>query len=263
MRSLWFNLVSICLVLGILIATAFIWRQTILVERAARIAQMARVEKTITIIPGWDLRDIAKYLIKQGFATSTDQVFAVTGAPLTTKNKEGYLAPETYRVYADASLDEVIKTLESQRTTEFTPELITAITNSKRTKQEILTMASILEKEVRTAEDKALVADIFWRRHDVGMGLQADSTVHYATGKEGDVFTTNKDRQFDNFWNTYKYPKLPPGPISNPSMESIRAAVYPKKNDYWYFLTTLDTGEVKYARTLAEQNANAVRFLKK
>lgn len=277
MRARWLIILLVIIIGG----TGFWWRQTILKQRAERIAKNARLEKTITIIPGWDVRDIARYLVKENLARSEADVYTITGEPAARANKsittassllagrlsgvsfEGYLAPNTYRVYADSTVGDIIGILENQREKEFTPELKKIIAGQGRTIHQVLTMASILEKEVKTKEDKAKVADIFWRRHDVGMGLQADSTVHYATGKEGEIFTSDKDRHVDNFWNTYKYPKLPPGPISNPSLESIMAAIYPEKNDNWYFLTTLDTGEVKYAKTLAEHNENVRRFLKK
>lgn len=278
MRIRWLIILMI-LIIGA--GAGFWWRQTVLQQRAERIAKNARAEKTITIIPGWDLRDIARYLVREGFAAAEADVYAVTGEPAKRTNKlvttassllagrldgvsfEGYLAPNTYRVYATASVADIIGVLEGQREKEFTPDLKKTITGQGRTIHQILTLASILEKEVRAKEDKAKVSDIFWRRHDVGMGLQADSTVHYVVGKEGDVFTSAEDRAVKNLWNTYQYPKLPPGPISNPSLDSIMAAVKPNPNDYWYFLTTLDTGEVKYARTLTEHNENVRKFLKK
>lgn len=285
MNKRW-HIIGLAVIVAFLGATIFVWRHYILKHRAEQIVLHTRVEKTITIIPGWNLHDIAKYLEAQGLCKA-DSFLAFTGeqaqigGPLydgltpfpTSTNElmsdwpgkislEGYLAPDTYRVYADATAQDILNILLDERASQFTPELRADITKQKRTIHEVLTMASILEREVKTPADKAKVADIFWRRHDVGMVLQADSTVHYATGKTGTVFTTNEDRHVDNLWNTYKYPKLPPGPISNPSLGSIRSAVYPIKNDAWYFLTTLDTGEVKYARTLAEQNANAAKFLK-
>ncbi len=260
---------------------------------ASALSEPGVTERTITIIPGWDLRDIADYFQKEGLIGKADIFFTGTvGVPaheysLTRQlpalfqeldiyspkikvmadkpwflSLEGYLAPDTYRIYKNAGVDDVVKKLLAERDSQFTEKMYEDIKNSGRTVHEILTMASILEREVKSKEDKAMVADIFWRRHDVGMGLQADSTVHYAVAKKGDVFTTKEDRDSLNSWNTYKYPKLPPGPISSPSLESIMAAIYPEKNDYWYFLTTLDTGEVKYAQTLAEQNENANRFLK-
>ena len=82
-----------------------------------------------------------------------------------------------------------------------------------------------------------------------------------AVDKQGDVFTTAEDRESNSPWNTYKYPGLPMGPISNPSLESIISAIYPEKNNYWYFLTTFD-GEVKYAKNLDEHNANVYKYLR-
>lgn len=239
-------------------------------------------EITITIIPGWNLRQVAEYLVKQGIASSTDDVYALTGKPavdyrpsatmLPRINEssvvsykpwhvsyEGFLAPETYRVFADATLLDVIKKLINQRDKEIDAAMWQDIKNSGRGFYEILIMASILEKEVQHSADKAKVADILWRRYDKNWALQVDSSVHYAIDKVGDVFTTGKEREVNSPWNTYKYPGLPLGPISNPGVDSILAAINPEKNSYWYFLTGKD-GSVYYAKTLDEHNANKSKF---
>lgn len=245
------------------------------------LSKEVKTEQSITILPGWDLRDVANYLVKQKIAQSVDEVYALLGKPAEyaipsispTKTAwiagkpsrvslEGYLAPDTFSVYNTATLPEVVDILLQHRRAQLEP-LLPEIAKSGRSLHEIMTMAALLEREVRTPKDKAIVADIFWKRHDVNMGLQADSTVHYATGKEGSVFTSKADRASTNPWNTYKYPGLPPGPIALPSIASIEAALRSTKNDYWYFLTTLDTGEVKYGKTLAEHNANVQKYLRK
>lgn len=238
--------------------------------------------ETFTIIPGWDLRDIAAALVKSGRASSTADVYALLGKPAVwgkpayqpptlvafadgkpaNVSWEGYLAPETIAFANDATIADIARKFSEHQMESFTPQMLADIKAKKRTVHEILTMASLLEREVRSTKDKALVSDIFWKRHDVNMGLQADSSVHYATAKEGDVFTSNTDRDSNNPWNTYKYPALPPGPIAVPSLASIKAAIYPEANNYWYFLTTLDTGEVKYAETLAGHNANVQKYLR-
>lgn len=237
-------------------------------------------ERTITLIPGWDLRDIAKYFEKEGIASSTE-LYRLAGNPgqfgpwasstfqeysvLKTKPQnvslEGYFAPETYRIYKDESVESILKRLLSQREKEFTSEMLAEINTQGKTVHEILTLASIVEKEVKNDEDRKKVADLFWRRIKLGMGLQADSTVHYLSGREGDVFTKAEERQIDSLYNTYKYRDLPPGPIAAPSLSAIMAVIYPVKNDAFYFLTT-STGEVKYARTLDEHNANVYKFLR-
>lgn len=237
-------------------------------------------ERNITIIPGWDLGDIAKYFDAEGIASSTD-LFALTGTPAvfgpwasTTfadypllKNKpqnvslEGYLAPETYRIYKNEKIEDIVKRLLDERQGQFTTQMLQDIQSQGKSVHQILTLASILEKEVKTSEDRKKVADLFWRRIDAGMGLQADSTVHYLSGREGDVFTKQKEREIDSLYNTYKYRDLPPGPISNPSLDSIMAAIYPTPNNAVYFLTTTE-GEVIYSRTLDEHNTNVVKYLR-
>lgn len=236
-------------------------------------------EREITIIPGWNIRDIAAYFEKEKIA-SEQEVLALLGDPAVEGTRptldasgeianakpenisfEGYLRPDTFRFLHTATAEDILARLVREREKEFTPELVAQIEDSGRTLHEVVTMASILEREVHTPEDTALVADIFWRRYDNGWPLQADSTVHYVTGKRGDVFTTVAERGTDSPWNTYKYPGLPPGPIAMPKIATIRAAAEPKPNDYWYFLTTLDTGEVKYGRTLEEHNRNRALYL--
>lgn len=243
-----------------------------------------RPEVTLTIIPGWTLRQVADYLVAQGFASTTDDVYALTGKPAYDYRRvasvlpkieelkiledkpayvsyEGYLAPETYRVFADASVLDILKKLIGQREKEITNEMHADIKKSGKSLYEIMTMASILEKEVQTPQDKAKVADILWRRLAQGWALQVDSSVHYAVDRSGDVFTTDQERDIDSPWNTYKYPGLPLGPIATPGVAAIKAALYPEKNNYWYFLTGKDN-TVHYGRTLDEHNTNKYKYLR-
>jgi UPF0755 protein len=232
-----------------------------------------REEVNVTIIPGWNLRNIADYLVKLGFASTTEQVFVLTGEPASNQTKsydfgeeilsgkksnlslEGYLAPETYRVFKDATLVDVIKKLVDQRQKE-----LSSASSTIQNWHEILTMASLIEDEARTPDDRRIVSDILRRRLAKGWALQLDSTVHYAVDKTGTVFTTDRERDSLSLWNTYKYPGLPPGPISNPSLDSIDAAINPTKNDNWYFLSGND-GKMHYAKTLDEHNANRYKYL--
>lgn len=243
----------------------------------------AREEVALKIIPGWNLRQIADYLVLEGFASSTKEVFYTTGEPardyrqtklqppeLIDENGfaafpdrvernnlsyEGYIAPQTIRVFKDAKLSEVIIKFLNQRHQEIKDIVEATEGGSIHSWQEILTMASLVEDEARTEDDRRLVADILWRRVAKNWALQLDSTVHYAIDKMGDVYTTGKERDVASPWNTYKYPGLPPGPICNPSIESIKAALNPEPNTYWYFLSGRD-GKMHYAKTLEEHNAN-------
>lgn len=244
-----------------------------------------RPEVTLTIIPGWNLRQVEGYLIEKGFAKepflSDIMVAPAVDISLTRslpagiltdrynppypvlKDKpwsvsyEGYLAPETYRVFADASIKDIFLKFIAERNREI--QTIDATDTSagieKKNWHEILTMASLVEREAKTPIDRQKVADILWRRVKRGMALQLDSTVHYAIDKSGTVFTTGKEREVDSLWNTYKYPGLPPGPICNPSIESIQAVLKPFSNSDWYFLSGRD-GTMHYAKTLEEHAAN-------
>mgnify|MGYP001582363625 CR=1 FL=1 len=235
-------------------------------------------EVTLTIIPGWNLRQVANLLVTNGFASSTTDVYDLIGKPAVDYRRvggllarvstastvsyrpdyvsyEGFLAPETYRVFKDATLLDVIRKLIDQRDKEIDSAMWEEVKNSGHSFYEILTMASLLEKEVQHPEDKAKVADILWRRYKNNWALQLDSSVHYVVDRTGDAFTTGKERDTDSLWNTYKYPGLPLGPISNPGLDSIKAALRPEKNSYWYFLTGKD-GTAYYAKTLEEHNFN-------
>jgi UPF0755 protein len=130
------------------------------------------------------------------------------------------------------------------------PELREKIAVQKKTIFDIVTMASLLEKEVITLDDKKIVAGILWKRLEIGMPLQLDATVNYVTGKN-DPSVTIKDTTIDSPYNTYKYKGLPKGPISNPGIDSIIATIYPKKTNYWYYLTD---GKTIFSETLQQHN---------
>ena len=124
---------------------------------------------------------------------------------------------------------------------------------------EVMTLASILEREVQSDVDIRNAADVFLKRIKIGMPLQSDATVNYITGKKT-TRPTLEDLAADSLYNTYKYTGLPPGPISNPGMTAIRAAIEPTTNDYYYFITNT-AGEAVFARTLEEHQKNIQQYL--
>lgn len=232
----------------------------------------------ITFVEGHDIHDLGALLESKGLGSSS-ALIAVVGAPATAPTSredltkdfsflvgipknisyEGYLFPDTYDFNHDVTVDQVVRTMLKNFDRRVTPDMRAAATAGGRTLHEVITLASILEKEVRTTEDRQMVADLLWRRLDRGMGLQVDSSVNYATESDG-VYTTHKDRASNSLWNTYKYKGLPIGPIGNPGLDAIQAALHPKHNDYWFFLVSPD-GTVHYARSLDEQIANK-KYLK-
>jgi UPF0755 protein len=130
-----------------------------------------------------------------------------------------------------------------------------------RSIHEIVTMASLLEKEVRTYEDMRIVSGIFWDKIERGEALRSCATLAYILGENKPTYST-EDTKVDSPFNTYQNPGLPPAPISNPGEKAIRAAIYPTETDYNYFLNTLDTGETIFSRTFEEHKRNKIKYLK-
>lgn len=225
-------------------------------------------ERTLRIIEGWTLAQAVDYLEKNGIGTKAEiqsalnQDWSERFSFLTQgKTLEGYLFPDTYRVFSDASPEEVIRKMLSNFDVQFPADLRAEARAKKKSLRDIVILASILEREVRSDRDRALTADLFYRRIAKGMALEADSTVNYATGKSTPQ-ASYADLSIDSPYNTYKHRGLPPGPISNPGLSSLIAALRPEKNDYFFFLTTLTDGRVIYSRTFAEHVRNKRTYLK-
>lgn len=245
-------------------------------EIAAEILAGSSREEKITIIEGWTLRNIGQYFEDKEMFSSTE-LFSLTGPPMGgsandhslefdfLKDKpenislEGYLFPDTYYIREKEPKEIINKALENFND-KLTPDLRIEIEEQNKTIFEIVTMASLLEKEVRTLEDKKLVSGILWKRLDSRIPLQSCATIIYILDKKTTKVTTT-DTQIDSLYNTYKYPGLPLGPICNPGLESIVAAIYPEKSAFWYHLSTPE-GETIFSRNLEEHNIAKARYLK-
>lgn len=177
---------------------------------------------------------------------------------------EGYLFPDTYRLRSDADAQAVIETLVVTLKRRLAENNIVVpdhlVMENSMTFHDVLTLASIVEREVQSAEDMARVADIFLKRLKMGMALQADSTVNYIIGGKK-MAVSLEETQVNSPYNTYKYLGLPPGPISNPGIKAIRAVLQPMETKNLYFLT-IPSGEVIYAKTFDEHVANKYKYLK-
>lgn len=226
-------------------------------------------EKTIVIKEGWNNREIGDYLESLGFGSRRDFLREASRTGWQTKYSffddkplnvdiEGYLFPDTYRIYNKSTVQNIIVKMLDNLDDRLTPVLRADIKKHGRDIHEVLTVASILEKEVSSDIDRRKVADIFYKRIKLGIPLQADSTVNYVTGK-GNSRSLLTDTAIDSLYNTYKYRGLPPGPICSPSLSAIMAAIYPESNPYLYFLTSKD-GTVYYGRTFEEHKRNRVNL---
>ncbi len=223
----------------------------------------------VIIIEGWNLRDISGELSRQGIAGSQeflricDKDFSGEYDFLRDKpagqNLEGYIFPDTYLIDNDAKAESLVSKALSNFDEKLTSGLRTKIKEQGKTIFEIINMASLLEREVKIYEDKQLVAGILWKRLKQGWPLQVDAAVAYGLGKSGTKLSKD-DLKIDNPYNTYKYRGLPPGPICNPGLDSIKAAVYPKPSLYWFYLSTPD-GQTIFSKTLDEHNTAKAKYL--
>ncbi|HOZ36444.1 MAG TPA: endolytic transglycosylase MltG [bacterium] len=168
---------------------------------------------------------------------------------------EGYLFPDTYYY---SSAEDIIKKMLSNFDKKLNPELRLEISRQGKTIFEIITVASLIEEEVKTDADRVIVSGIIWKRLAINMPLQLDSTIKYITGG-----STALDQKVDSPYNTYLYKGLPPGPISNPGLAAIRAAIYPQASEYLYFITETDgAGTVHYAKTFEQHQKNIDDYLR-
>lgn len=241
-------------------------------------------KKRVTIVEGLNLREIATILEREDLI-ERERFFAVTGLSepqaslegieqptrkeldigilnsLETDSLEGYLFPDTYE-FTSESEKEIVqimifnlkKRLEGSNLLEKAEERGLDV-------HELITMASLIEKEVPDFEDMQMVSDILWRRIDAGMPLQVDATVNYVTGRRGIDVTIN-ETEIPSSFNTYQKTGLPEGPISAPSLNSLRAALMPKDNDYWYYLSDPESGKTVFSKNHLEHVQAKNKYLR-
>jgi len=175
---------------------------------------------------------------------------------LNKQSLEGYLFPATYDVIYGTTAQSQINTMLNSFEKQVIPKLPEQYQNSTKL-GELITLASIVEKEARTTEDRKLVAGVFYNRLNKGMKLESDVTINYITGKTA---TQAADLKIDSLYNSYLYRGLPPTPICNPSLDAILATANPTNNDYIFFIADKN-GIVRYAKTYEEHQKNIDKYL--
>ena len=232
------------------------------------------IVRTITIIPGWTVENIADYFIKEGIIKDKElflqksragtefsayyyisDVLASGTAPSRKYVLEGYLAPDTYEVYTDAHMDDIIKKLLSQTESVYKEPLHARAEELAMTMDQVITLASLIEKEAKTA-DFSKVSAVFHGRLKQKMALGSDVTIKYISGTSR-MALTGTDLKLQSPFNTYIHKGLPPGPICSPSPAAIMAALYPDEQmmaeGYLYFCSKdPNTGELHFSKTLQE-----------
>lgn len=251
-------------------------------EIVATLSKGETKERVIQVREGWNSYDIARYLDRGGIADAKGFLRIASGenkivhAGLirrfsflseipTPSGLEGFLFPDTYRIYHDASAEDIIARQLENFEKKVGWNLRDEIEKQGKTLFEIITMASLIEKEVHDEMDQKAVSGVLWKRLELGMGLQVDATINYIRQTRYGLDPTTKisidDTRIDSPYNTYLYRGLPPGPIANPGLSAIRAAIFPQESDYLYYLSTQD-GKTIFSRTLDEHNIAKAKYLR-
>ncbi len=266
-------------------AGTYTLRRTMTIPEIAEALQTAhRVEKALTVREGLRLEEVAAVVAAQtGIPEEEFRSFATTGwrssdlpvqygflntlPPEATL--EGFLFPETYRLPEDATAYDVVARMLATFDARVTEEMRLAGANQGLTLYQMVTLASIVEREAVVPDERPLIASVFLNRLRNGWLLGADPTVQYALGYDERQGTWWRRLYFDELgiasladidhpYNTYRYPGLPPGPICSPGLASIQAVAFPAQTDYFYFIADChkNDGSHLFARTEEEHNAN-------
>jgi UPF0755 protein len=239
-------------------------------------------EISITIPEGWTLAMINDKLKDSGVLAEGESLLnfkikdfqnqagvdysaIFEGAPQEA-NLEGFLFPDTYRFYQNRSALEVVKKFLANFDNKISSELHNQIQKTHLGYYKIITLASLVEAEIPHEVDRSLAAGILWRRLNSSMPLQIDATIIYIKCEIKQLADCRKlskaDLKIKSAYNTYLNNGLPFGPIGNPGLSAIKAILYPKTSDYWYYLSNLETGQTIFSRTLEEHNAAKAEYLK-
>ncbi len=225
-----------------------------------------------TIPEGYTILQIANKMVELGVCKTSDEFVQacndiskynydfVQEIPERNLRLQGYLFPDTYEIYADAKASEVIEKMLKRFDAIYDTDFRARTTALGYTIDQVVNMASIIEKEVRVPEERKLVASVINNRMKIDMPLQMCSTVMYVLNKSYPQLTI-ADTKIDSPYNTYINRGLPAGPIANPGKAALEAVLYPEETDYIYFvLKDAESGEHVFSRTLDEHNAAKAKY---
>jgi UPF0755 protein len=250
----------------------------------ARRLQQSRVEEIVVTIPeGLRAEEVADLVNVQGILDGEAFLTLVNGGsasaqalgdypfiPAGLSTLEGYLFPDTYRLPAPATPADLLTRMLDNFGQRVTPDVLASAEQVGRGMQQVVTMASVVEREATQADERPLIASVYWNRvsgacstETGGAYLQADPTVQYAAGRPGEWWwkppSVEAYQQIESPYNTYLHPGLPPGPIASPGLSAIEAAANPAQTRYCFFLGAGD-GRHVFAETLAEHQANIAQY---
>jgi len=252
-------------------AGEYVLRPNMTMAEIAETLQHALIEEvTVTIPEGWRAEQIAQMLAKENIVDGDEFLVLVRGGKFDysllrdrpeESSLEGFLFPETYRIPAQAEAEDLVERMLSTLDERFTPEMRRLAAEGGMTVYEVITLASIVEREAVMAEERPLIADVFLNRLEQDMYLRADPTVQYAKGYDATTgqwwapVSTEDWEAVDSPYSTYLYPGLPPGPICSPGLSAIQSVLEPADTEYLFFLAKGD-GSHAFATTYEEHLQN-------
>ena len=197
----------------------------------------------------------------EAFIAAAGRTELIADLDAAASDLEGYLFPETYSLPRDATADDLVEAMVAQFRDAFTDELRAEAEARRMTVREVVTLASLIEKETGNADEHDVVSAVYSNRLRIGMPMQCDPTVIYALQLAGlyDGNLTRANLEFDSPYNTYRHGGLPPGPIAAAGRAALRAAVRPADVSYLYFVSRND-GSHEFANTLREHNDNVRKY---
>jgi UPF0755 protein len=229
-------------------------------------------EITLTILPGWRVEEIANALPSSGFTISQEEFTdAINSHPegysfsvcVADHTLEGFLFPGSYTVARGTTIQDLLPQILMNFEAQVSPELRSGFATQGIDVCQAVTLASIIQREAVLDEEMPIIASVFYNRLNNGAELASDPTVQYALGynqSQGTWWTnplSTQDLQFDSPYNTYLYPGLPPGPISNPGLSALKSVAFPAQTPYYYFRAACDdSGRHLFSETYSEHLAN-------
>lgn len=228
-----------------------------------------KVYEKVLFKEGWTAKQMAEELKKHSFDGETFLRLVEKPFPeiinqfpvLADKPKdatlEGYLFPDTYYFSREATSEGILKKILNNTELRIGNDLRTEIEKQKKSIFEIITMASIVEREVDNEKDRNVVSGIFWNRLEIGQALQSDATLSYALEDKVDSHSLEQ-LKLESPYNTYLYKGLPVGPVSNPGLSAIKASIHPEKTNFFYFFTAGE--KTIFSKTFEEHVANRNKY---
>lgn len=245
-------------------------RSQTLPEMAQLIAQGKTVSTSLTIPEGYTVEQIGRLLVEKNLTTAADWQaalkddynFSFLPPPGGRRQQrlEGFLFPDTYNIELNTPSHQIVNMMLERFQKAWEPEMAALAQEQKRSPLEVVTIASIIEREAMVAEERDTISGVIKNRLDKKMALQMCSTVLYVLKQDKQTLSI-ADTKIDSYYNTYKYPGLPPGPIASPGLAALKAALNPQKHNYLYFVAKGD-GTHQFSATNAEHLAAVKKYQK-